>query len=80
VSVRGLRTRHGALSYRLQRVGSTVQLDVEAGLAPPPGGLWLAWPGDDPLPPATIDGQPAAWSGRALRIATLPARVRLALP
>jgi len=80
VSVRGLRTRHGALSFQLQRIGSIVRLNVEAGLAPPPGGLWLAWPGDDPLPSATLDGQPAAWTGRALRIATLPAQVRLALP
>jgi hypothetical protein len=80
VAVRGLRTRHGALSYRMQREESTVRLDVDAGLDAPPGGLWLAWPGDDPLPQARIDGQATGWEGRALRIPALPAQVRLTLP
>jgi hypothetical protein len=80
VGVRGLRTRHGALSYRLQREGHTVHLKIESGLALPEGGLWLAWPGDDALPTASIDGHATGWSGRALRIPSLPAQVELALP
>jgi hypothetical protein len=80
VAVRGLRTRHGALSYRLQQEARLVHLSVEAGLALPTGGLWLAWPGDDALPAASIDGHAATWSGRALRIPSLPAQVDLALP
>ncbi|HSW25696.1 MAG TPA: hypothetical protein VLJ62_23245 [Burkholderiaceae bacterium] len=80
VTVRGLRTRHGALSYRLQRDGTAVHLKVDAGLNTPPGGLWLAWPGDDPLPQASINGQAASWVGRMLRIPALPAQVRLAMP
>ncbi|HEU5297809.1 MAG TPA: discoidin domain-containing protein [Burkholderiaceae bacterium] len=80
VGVRALRTRHGVLSYRLQREGRLVHLSVDAGISLPDGGLWLAWPGDDALPEARIDGQVANWNGRALRIATLPAQVRLELP
>jgi hypothetical protein len=80
VTVRGLRTRHGPLSYRLQRDGTAVHLNVDAGLKLPEGGLWLAWPGDDALPRASIDGNVASWHGRALRIPSLPARVRLELP
>ena len=80
VTVRGLRTRHGALSYRLQRDGTAVHLNVDAGLSTPPGGLWLAWPGDDALPQASINGQAAGWEGRMLRIPALPAQVRLAMP
>jgi hypothetical protein len=81
VGVRGLSTRHGRLSYRLERDGPTVRLRVEAGLrALPEGGLWLAWPGSEPLPPATIDGQPVSWHGRELPIASLPAEVRLTFP
>lgn len=80
VTVRGLPTRYGALSYRLQREGRTVHLNVDAGLALPEGGLWLAWAGDDVLPQAVIDGHPASWSDRALRIPSLPAQVQLALP
>jgi hypothetical protein len=53
-------------------------LTVDAGLRLPPGGLWLAWPGDDPLPQATVNGQAASWDGRMLRIPALPAQVRLA--
>jgi hypothetical protein len=64
----------------LRRDGSAVHLKVEAGLALPAGGLWLAWPGDEPLPQASIEGTPASWSGRALRIPSLPARVRLETP
>jgi hypothetical protein len=80
VAVHGLRTRYGALSYRLQRDGSAVHLSIEAGLTLREGGLWLAWPGDDPPLQATVDGRAATWSGRALRIPALPAQVRLTLP
>jgi len=80
VSVQALRTRHGALSYRMRRDGSTVHLSIESGLKLPEGGLWLAWPGDDALPEARVDGRPASWEGRALRIAALPAQVQLTLP
>ncbi|HEY6353049.1 MAG TPA: hypothetical protein VIY30_01040, partial [Burkholderiaceae bacterium] len=80
VAVRGLRTRYGALSYRLQREGRTVHLTVDAGFSLPEGGLWFAWPGDDALPGANIDGHAASWSGRMLRIPSLPAQVELALP
>ncbi|HEY6512956.1 MAG TPA: discoidin domain-containing protein [Burkholderiaceae bacterium] len=79
VAVRELPTRHGALSYRLQRDGSTVHLMIEAGLSLPEGGLWFTWPGDDALPRASVDGQDASWRGRALRIPSLPAQVRLEL-
>jgi hypothetical protein len=80
VAVRGLPTRYGALSYRLQREGPMVHLSVESGMTLPEGGLWLAWPGDDVLPQASIDGHAASWSGRALRIRSLPAQVRLEVP
>ncbi|HSW21229.1 MAG TPA: hypothetical protein VLJ62_00555, partial [Burkholderiaceae bacterium] len=79
IAVRRLPTRHGALSYRLQRDGSTVHLMVEAGVVLPEGGLWFMWPGDDALPQASVDGHDASWSGRALRIPSLPAQVRLEL-
>jgi hypothetical protein len=79
VAVRRMSTRHGALSYRLQRDGSTVHLMVESGMALPEGGLWFVWPGDDALPRASVDGHDASWSGRALRIPSLPAQVRLEL-
>ena len=81
VGVRGLSTRHGRLSYRLERDGPGVRLRVEAGLrALPEGGLWLAWPGTDALPLASIDGRPLSWHGRELPIVSLPAEIRLTFP
>jgi hypothetical protein len=55
-------------------------LNVDAGPAAPPGGLWLAWPGDDALPQANVNGRAAVWEGRMLRIPALPAQVRLGAP
>ena len=45
VSVQGLRTAFGALSYTLAQGGDTVALTLAPGLAEPPGGLWLQWQG-----------------------------------
>ena len=45
VAVQGLRTAHGVLGYSLQRDDDRVLLQVQPGLRPPPGGLWLAWAG-----------------------------------
>ncbi|WP_395700887.1 discoidin domain-containing protein [Aquabacterium sp.] len=81
VAVQGLATPHGLLSYRLKKAAGEVQLDVaDSGLRLPPGGLVLPWPGEGALPPATLDGRPAVWQGRELRIRHLPAVLRLHLP
>ena len=77
VAVKGLSTAHGPLSYRLQQRGESIQLQVSDGLTLPAGGVVLAWPGNDALPRATVDGRSAEWSGRELRIDHLPALVTL---
>jgi len=53
---------------------------VGAGLAQLKGGLRLIWPGDGPLPKATLDGRALAWAGRELRIPAAPATVVLSRP
>lgn len=46
VGVQGLGTAHGRLSYQLKRTSErSLQLSIQSGLRPPPGGLWLAWAG-----------------------------------
>jgi hypothetical protein len=46
VGVQGLRTAFGPLGWRLaQRSDGALDLQVDPGLAEPPGGLWLAWQG-----------------------------------
>jgi hypothetical protein len=48
---------------------------VGGGLAGPPGGVVLVWPGAQPPPRTEVNGRPAAWDGRELRIRDLPAEV-----
>jgi len=46
VGLAGLGTAHGRLSYHMKRAADgSLQLAIEPGLRPPPGGLWLAWAG-----------------------------------
>jgi hypothetical protein len=45
VAVRGLATPQGPLSYRLKRTDRGLTVEIDAGLAPPPGGLRLTWSG-----------------------------------
>ncbi len=81
VAVDRLATPYGPLSYRLKSAAGEVRLDLaDSGLRLPPGGLVLPWPGDAALPAATIDGRPAVWAGRELRIRRLPAALVLHLP
>ena len=69
IEVRGLRTAHGKLDFQLERVEPMqLRLVVGAGLEPPPGGLWFAWPGAGEPPSSTADGKPLAWQGRLLRL------------
>jgi hypothetical protein len=48
VAVRGLPTPYGPLGYRLQRsTRGGLQVTIDGGLQPPPGGLLLRWQGRD---------------------------------
>jgi hypothetical protein len=78
VAIDGLATRHGALALRSRRDGATLRIEVGGRITVPPGGVVLPWPGDGALPAARIDGQPAVWNGRELRLQRLPAVVEIA--
>jgi hypothetical protein len=64
------------LSYSLRTDGGNTVLRVDGGAPAPPGGFVLVWPGDRP-PPATtrVNGKPARWEGRELRVRDVPATV-----
>ena len=79
VALRGMRTPHGTLGYRLQRDGERLVLEVADDAGLPPGGLVLPWPWAGEPGTATIDGAPLAWEGRELRIPRAGARVEIAL-
>jgi hypothetical protein len=75
VAIDNLHTPYGRLSYSLQGQQGRLVLTVAAGLQPPPGGLILVWPGEQPPGPARLNGQPVRWQGAELRLHHLPAEV-----
>jgi hypothetical protein len=75
ISVKGLRTPYGLVSYsaRNERGRLVLQLD---GSRVPPGGVVFVWPGPQAPPrDININGKPAQWDGTELRVRELPARV-----
>jgi hypothetical protein len=68
VELRALRTPFGSLDFRMALEGERVlRVTLGGGLERPPGGVWLAWPGQGALPAATTaQGHALAWQGRLL--------------
>jgi hypothetical protein len=82
IAVRQLRTPYGPVSYSMRQRGGTVVLELDAGMALPPGGIVLREPDAGwSLGRTTINGKPARWrrSGerRELRVQALPARITI---
>jgi len=77
ISVDGLRTAYGPLSYAARRRGKTLVFEVKS-LAPP-GGFAIPWPGPGEPGSASINGEPAEWRDGELRFSASPARVVLRL-
>ncbi|KAF1015711.1 MAG: hypothetical protein GAK31_01186 [Stenotrophomonas maltophilia] len=80
VGVQGLRTPQGQLNYRLQRSDKRLVLELQAGLTVPAGGVVLPWPYAGDPGAATINGEPAQWSGNELHVLQVPARVEIDVP
>jgi hypothetical protein len=80
VGVSNLRTPYGTLTYRLQQVGDHLELNIDSGLRPPPGGLLFVWPYRGAPGRAIVDGREVRWKGKELRIRSLPAAIRIEAP
>ena len=78
VSVKGLRTPKGALSYTLRAEGDVLRLDVPAGIALPKGGLVVSLP--EPWASGRVRKGPAGIAKGDIRIMHLPARVEIVAP
>jgi hypothetical protein len=78
IAVRALRTPYGPLGYAMRQQGGAIVLDLGAGLTLPPGGIVLREPGTGwDHGRTTVNGKPARWNNKELRIRTLPAQVRI---
>lgn len=73
VTVRGLATAYGPLSYALERTDWGWRLALEQAGAP----TRLVWPGSLSLPRAAADGKPLQWEGRELPLPVAPATISL---
>jgi hypothetical protein len=78
VSVRGMRTRWGALNCSLRTVGGIARVEIGAGLHVPPGGLALRLPLAAPPRVVRIDGRPTPLSGEEIVVRAVPALVEVA--
>ncbi|HVG43954.1 MAG TPA: hypothetical protein VM890_04465, partial [Longimicrobium sp.] len=78
VSVRGLSTHHGPLTFTMRAAGNAVSVRFEPGLRTPPGGIVLRSPLDRPVRSATVDGRKVeVFDGAEVRLRALPRRVEL---
>lgn len=80
IAIRGLRTPYGPLGYRLRRTGSELALDVDAGMAIPPGGIVLRWPFAGRPATARLNGRRVPLTDGAVTIRKLPATLTIQLP
>lgn len=79
IGIEGLSTPWGSLAYTLARRGGTLTLELAAGSAVPPGGVWLAWPYAEAPRTVHIDGQRARLVDGMIRIDHAPARLSATL-
>ncbi|GMV58011.1 MAG: hypothetical protein AMXMBFR72_11230 [Betaproteobacteria bacterium] len=77
LAVRGLATAYGVLDMRLDRVGSAWRFTLERPLPGARGGVRLVWPGEGPLPKATLNGRALTWNGRTLALPATASSVTL---
>ncbi|HET7232916.1 MAG TPA: discoidin domain-containing protein [Longimicrobium sp.] len=78
VSIRGLSTHFGPLSYTMRAEGGRVRLRIAPGLRTPPGGLVIRSPLDRPVRIATADGAAVrVVDGTEVRLARVPRVVEL---
>jgi len=80
VSIADLRTPQGRLGYSIKRSERQLELQLRSGLVLPAGGVVLPWPYPGEPGKAMVNGEPAEWQNRELRIHQLPANVQIEVP
>jgi hypothetical protein len=80
VRVSNLNTEYGPLNYDMRATGTTVIVNIRAGLKVPPGGVVVFSPLDQPILSAAVDGVGTAVNGSEVRVRKLPAVVTIRYP
>jgi hypothetical protein len=85
IAVHKLRTPYGPLGYSMKQQGGSIVMQLDAGVALPPGGIVLREPGAGwSLRRTTVNGKPARWRRngglRELRVQALPALITIERP
>jgi hypothetical protein len=75
LSVQGLRTDFGVVSYTLRHRKGALELRLPPGLRVPLGGFVFRVPGAAPSGIALVDGNPVPFAAGALTLRSVPARV-----
>ncbi len=77
VRVTNLSTHYGPLNYDARAYGTSVTMNIRAGVRVPSGGIIVWSPRDQPILAASVDGQLAAVKGPEIRVTKLPAVVTI---
>ena len=73
--VSGLATPFGTFGYRMRAFADRVEVAIDGGFRPPPGGVVVEPPGDRPFASASIDGEAARLEDGRVTVRVLPAKV-----
>jgi len=76
VSIRGLSTHYGALSYTARAVGEGFEVRIDAGVRIPPGGLVVRSPSDQAPRRVEVNGMSVTPATGEVLVRTLPAVIR----
>jgi hypothetical protein len=76
VSMYGLMTHFGRLSYSMKSVGPDIEVKIEESLDIPRGGIIVRSPADRPIKRALVNGKPVTTGKGEVVVRSLPATIR----
>ncbi len=78
VSIRGLSTHYGPLSYEMHPAVNAIEVRIEPGTRIPPGGIVVKSPSDRQVKQVTVNGTRVKSDGQAAVVRALPAVISFA--
>ncbi|MEP6509495.1 MAG: coagulation factor 5/8 type domain-containing protein, partial [Gemmatimonadales bacterium] len=75
VTIRGLSTHYGTLTYSMRAAGKDIQVSIEKGTRVPAGGLVVESPSDRAIKQAVVNGKQATVGKGSIVVRSLPAGI-----